>query len=160
MISFNLPDFILLTRFYHNDILYHATKFLICFTLFQVHGRQSGKFSQLWFLRAVRSTGRRPCGPTCSSLAWWGHFGSGRGHTTSSSSCWPCHSCRGLTSVMCSSWWRKEPHPIFSCWHHISDTSGWKIRYFLFVPGAFTSLWLERSMIELGHQMWRYLFHL
>ena len=52
-----------------------------------------------------------------------GHFGSRRGHTTSSSSCWPCHSCRGLASLMCSTWWRKGPNTIFSRWHHISDTN-------------------------------------
>ena len=62
--------------------------------------RQFGRFSQLWLSRVVHSTGRRPCGLTCSSFPRWLHFGSMRGHTTSSSSCWPCHSCRGLTSCV------------------------------------------------------------
>ena len=62
--------------------------------------RQFGRFSQLWLSRVVHFTWRGPCGLTCSSFPRWLHFGSMRGYTTSSSSCWPCHSCRGLTSCV------------------------------------------------------------
>ena len=69
-------------------------------------------------------------GPTCSSLAWLEHFDSGRGPTTSSNSWWPCLSCRGLTYMMFSGWWRIEPHQVFSRWHLTSNINGWKTRYF------------------------------